>query len=44
MFWRNCNHIDYNELVWNLDLHRHPDHTTDVYQAYRAFMCSVVTT
>jgi ribonuclease BN (tRNA processing enzyme) len=35
--WRNLlDHIDYNELDGILISHRHPDHTTDVYQAYHA--------
>lgn len=35
--WRNLlEHLDYNELDGVLISHRHPDHTTDVYQAYHA--------
>jgi ribonuclease BN (tRNA processing enzyme) len=35
--WRNLlDHIDYNELDGVLISHRHPDHTTDVFQAYHA--------
>jgi ribonuclease BN (tRNA processing enzyme) len=35
--WRNLlQHVDYNALDGILISHRHPDHTTDVYQAYHA--------
>lgn len=35
--WRNLlKHVDYTELDGVLISHRHPDHTTDVYQAYHA--------
>lgn len=35
--WRNLlTHISYNELAGVILTHRHPDHTTDVFQAYHA--------